>query len=164
MESEKRKKYLSFKIFPYLSPTGSLIAPTDIAISVPVCCSDSSYGHMLFLSGAPNNSSGNIIYCERKIHLMPLPTPWICLSFLAICTIWQACTRPNDPWKRQRMTKMCCYSSIWKQPASSGKWRADSLSSKLVSHAIFCPFPLASRKFPSFGSGISHPNRDSPFQ
>lgn len=59
---------------------------------------------------------------------------------------------------------MCCYSSIWKQPASSAKWKADSLSSKLDSHAIFCLLPLASWKFPGFGSGISHPNRDSPFQ
>jgi len=44
------------------------------------------------------------------------------------------------------------------------KWRANSLSLKLDSHAIFCPLPLASRKFPGFGSGISHPNTDSPFQ
>lgn len=86
------------------------------------------------------------------------------VSSLAVCTIWQVYTRSNDLWKGQRMRKMCCCSSIWKQPASSGKWKADSLSSKLDSHAIFCPLPLASRKFPGFGSGISHPNRDSPFQ
>lgn len=73
-------------------------------------------------------------------------------------------TRSNDPCKGQRMRKMCSYSSIWKQPASSEKWRADSLSSKLDSHTIFCPLALASRKFPCFGSGISHPNRNRPFQ
>lgn len=116
-----------------------------------------------FLSGVPNNP-GNIIYYEKKIHLIPFPALWICPSSLAICTVWQVYTRSNDLGKGQGMRKMCCYSSIWKQPASSGKWKADSLSSKLDSHAIFCPLPLASRKFPGFGSGLSHPNRESPFQ
>lgn len=123
MESKKRNMHLSFKIFLHLPPTGSLIAPPVITISDPACCSDSFYGHMSSLCGVPNNSSGNIIYCERKFHLVPLLTPWICLSSLAICTIWQVYTRSNDPWKGQRMRKMCCYSSIWKQPASSGKWK-----------------------------------------
>lgn len=109
-------------------------------------------------------SPKQFLYCERKIHLIPLLTPRISLSSLAISTTWQVYTRSSDPWKGQGMKKMCCYSSIWEQPASSGKWKADSLSLKLDSHAIFCPVPLASRKFSGFGSGISHPNTDSPFQ
>lgn len=138
----------------YLQPSPFQIQPSALTLLTSACS---------FLSGVPNNPD-NIIYCERKIHLIPFPTLWVCLSSLTICTIWQVYTRSNDLWKGQRMRKMCCYSSIWTQPASSGKWKADSLSSKLDSHAIFCPLPLASRKFPGFGSGISHPNRDSPFQ
>lgn len=47
-ESEKRNKYLSFKVFLHLPPTVCLKSAPAIAISDPALCPDSSYGHVLF--------------------------------------------------------------------------------------------------------------------